>query len=104
MEDDRDVAGDLVEPVLEPQAQVLERVEHAVRAGEIGVVVARGEAQRVGLDPGHLDASAVFVADGDMSRPVRLLAGPGALSLELEFGSDSHRGQHVVRLLETRRR
>ena len=88
VEDDREVAGDLVEAVLEPQAQVLEPVEYAVRAGEIGVVVARGEAQRVGLDPG----------DG-----FRLLAGPGALSLEFEFGAVSHRGQDLVRLLETRR-
>ena len=76
---DGDVAGDLVEAVLEPQPQILERVEDAVRAGEIGVVVARGEAQRVGLDPGHVDPSAGFVADGDGRRTIRLLARPGAL-------------------------
>jgi len=52
VEDDGDAARDLVEAVLEAQPQVLERVQDAVRAGEIGVVVTRGEAERVRLDPG----------------------------------------------------
>ena len=53
VDDHGDVARHGVEAVLEAQPQVLERVEHAVRAGEVGVVVARGEAERLGLDPGH---------------------------------------------------
>jgi len=53
VEDDGDVPGDGVEAILEAQPQILERVENAVRARDIGVVVARGEAQRVGLDPGN---------------------------------------------------
>jgi hypothetical protein len=53
VEDDGDIPGRMIEAILEAQPQVLERVEHPVGAGEVGVVVARREAQRIGFDPGH---------------------------------------------------
>ena len=86
MENHGDVAGDGVEAVLEPQAQVLERVEDAVRAGEVSVVVARGEAQRIGLDPGNRS---------------RLLAGSGALEVQLRF--HAQRNESVMSFLEAAR-
>jgi len=45
VDDDRDVPRSDLEVVLEPEAEVLELIEDAVRAGEIGVVVPRREAQ-----------------------------------------------------------
>jgi hypothetical protein len=87
VQDHRDVARHGVEAVLQPQPQVLQRVEHAVRAGEVAVVVTGREAQGVGLDPG----------DG-----ARLLAGPGALALQLELGLHSDRVQRLAGFLEAR--
>ena len=54
MDDDRDVAGHLLEAVLEPQPQFLHPVQRALGEGGVAAVMARGEAQRFGLDPGHL--------------------------------------------------
>ena len=53
VDDHRDPARRLVEAVLEAQAQVLEPVERARGAGVVRGLVAGGEAQRLGLDPGH---------------------------------------------------
>ncbi len=54
---ERDVAGNVLEDVLEPQAQVLEAVEGPLCVGGVAGVVARGEAEAVGCNPG--DASSV---------------------------------------------
>ena len=53
VDDHRDPAGGVVEALLEPQPQVLEPVEGALRAGLVLGLVARGEGERFGLDPGH---------------------------------------------------
>jgi hypothetical protein len=52
VQDHGDVAGNDVEALLQAQPQILEVVENPVRAGEVAVVMTRGEAQGVGLDPG----------------------------------------------------
>ena len=64
VDDHRDLAGRLVEAVLEAQPQVLERVERALRARGVVALVAGGEAERLGLDPGHRGASLVDRAGG----------------------------------------
>ena len=51
--DDRDPGGRLVEALLEAQAQVLERVEGALRAVAVLGLVPSDEAQRLRLDPCH---------------------------------------------------
>ena len=61
VDDDRDVAGHLLEAVLEPQPQFLHAVEGALGVGRVAAVVARGEAERVGLDPRHLAAVEVQI-------------------------------------------
>ena len=53
VDDDDDPAGSVVEAVLEPQPQVLERVEGPLRVGLVVALVPGDEAQRLGLDPGH---------------------------------------------------
>src|SRR2546423_43090 len=53
VDDHGDVAGHDVEALLEPQPQVLEAVEDALGARIVDVFVPGGEAQRLGLNPGH---------------------------------------------------
>jgi hypothetical protein len=50
---DRDVPRHLLEALLELQPQVLEPVEHPVGVADVRVVMPRGEAEGLGLDPGH---------------------------------------------------
>src|ERR687897_2512521 len=65
-------------------------------AGEVRVVVARGEAERVRLDPGH----------GEWEGSIRLLARPGvnlaarSSPLKLELRTDAQRLQRFVCLIE----
>ena len=52
MDDDADLAGDVVEALLELQPQILEPVEGPLGVGGIGLLVAGGEAERVCFNPG----------------------------------------------------
>jgi hypothetical protein len=52
VDDHRDLARGDVEAVLQAQSQVLKLVEGALRAVGVVRLVARGEAERMSLDPG----------------------------------------------------
>ena len=53
VDDHGHAAGGVVEALLESQPQVLEPVESTLGASLVGGLVTCGEAQRLGLDPGH---------------------------------------------------
>src|SRR5262249_46430615 len=89
VQDDRHVPRHLGEAVLEAEPQVLKLIENPIGAGEVGVVVARGEAQRIGLDPG--DGARLPLCPG------------GTLPLGLELRLDAQTRQGLVCLLEARR-
>ncbi len=81
MDDHRDPARGVVEAVFEAKSQVLEAVERAGRACLVVGLVARGEAQRFGLDPGHvprLDRAAASVAWGCLRAHLELRRCRGA--------------------------
>jgi hypothetical protein len=52
VDDDGDLAGSVVEALLEPQPQVLEPVERPLCERGVGLLVAGGEAERICLNPG----------------------------------------------------
>ena len=54
VEDHRDVFRNLLEPLLEPRAEALERLEHRARPVRGARVVPRGEGAGLRLDPGHV--------------------------------------------------
>ena len=53
VDDDGDVAGHQLETVLEPQPQFLHPVQRPLGEGGVATVMARGEAQRLSLNPRH---------------------------------------------------
>src|SRR5205814_1234417 len=93
-----DPPGYLLEALLEPHPQVLESVQGALGVGGVAGVVARREAERVGLDPGHKQPAAPRLTlapeESETDRrslPTPGLPGPGYSSALRNLLGDLHR-------------